>query len=173
MANKRVIPICHSGLSHKNLPQPLASLQAYTLSDPKDFNNLVELLAKAAELKTPNFYPIRLLKSLPKNEIYSTNKYSEKKSDDNKIGSFRNDIVRHDISALRSNYEFDKRTGIHKHMMTSEPVCTACLLQGIESPLTESDEGWQCNNRGCDKFYLNPNYNPPGTEDMDDNLTDY
>ena len=103
-----------------------------------------------------------LVKFIP--EFLVKKKYSEIKSDDNKIGSFRNDIVRHDISALRSNYKFDKRTGIHKHLMTGEPFCTACLLQGIESPLTESDEGWQCNNRGCDKFYLNPNYNPPGTE---------
>jgi hypothetical protein len=171
MANKRVIPICHSGLSHNDLLQPLASLQAYTLSNQEDLNNLVGLLAKAAKLNTPNFDPNELLKTLPKNEIDSINDNSEKILNDNNIGTLTSGLDIHDVRALRSNYNFDKRTGIHKHIMTDEPVCTACLLQGIESPLTESDEGWRCNNRGCDKFYFNPNFSPPGTEDMEDDPT--
>jgi len=73
----------------------------------------------------------------------------------------------HDINSLRSNYKFEKRTGIHRHMMSDEPVCTSCLLEGVESPLTESEEGWQCHRRECNKFYSNPDFYPPGTADMD------
>lgn len=73
----------------------------------------------------------------------------------------------HDVRSLRSNYRFEKRAGIHRHMMTDEPVCTSCLLEGAESPLTELEAGWQCHRRGCNKFYSNPDFYPPGTEGMD------
>ena len=63
MANKRVIPICHGGMLPSNLPHPLASLQAYVLSSAKDFKDLVELLASAADLKSPEFDPHKLLNS--------------------------------------------------------------------------------------------------------------
>ena len=175
MANKRVIPICHGGMLPSNLPQPLASLQAYVLSNAKDFKDLVELLASAADLKSPEFDPHKLLKSLPaaiptsehdriSKILYDTKDYTPSASSEGK-GIY-------DIRALRSNYTFDKRIGIHRHNLTDEPICTSCLLEGIESPLTESEEGWRCNNRVCDKFYINPNFNPPGTADMDYELFD-
>ena len=171
MADKRVIPICHGGLFHSDLPQPLASLQAYVLSNAKDFKELVDILAKAADLRAPEFDPYELLKSLPAVSPTSNNDRTGKIIDDIKEKPPSEEIDIHDIRALRSNYKFDKRTGIHRHFMTDEPVCTTCLLQGIESPLTESEEGWRCNNRGCDKFFFNPNFNPPGTADMDNDLS--
>lgn len=167
MANKRVIPICYGGLLPSDLPQPLASLQAYILSNSKHFKDLVELLAGAADLKAPEFDPHKLLKSLPAISPTSNRDKAGKIIDDFKKKPPSEEIDIHDIRALRSNYKFDKRTGIHRHDLTYEPVCTSCLLQGIESPLTESEEGWQCNNRGCDKFYRDPNFSPPGTADMD------
>lgn len=167
MANKRVIPICYGGLFPSDLPQPLASLQAYILSNSKHFKDLVELLAGAADLKAPEFDPHKLLKSLPAISPTSNRDKAGKIIDDFKKKPPSEEIDIHDIRALRSNYKFDKRTGIHRHDLTYEPVCTSCLLQGIESPLTESEEGWQCNNRGCDKFYRDPNFSPPGTADMD------
>lgn len=175
MANKRVIPICHSGLLHSALPQPLASLQAYTLSSAKDLNDLVDLLAKSANLDTPKFDPYELLNSLP--TISSDSAHDKFKvalhNDTRGPLTLTEGSDVYDIRALRSNYSFDKRTGIHRHNLTDEPVCTSCLLQGIESPLTESVEGWQCNNIKCDKFYPNPKYNPPGTADMDYDPLDY
>lgn len=175
MANKRVIPICHGGMLPSNLPQPLASLQAYALPNAKDFKDLVDLLARAAGLRTPDFDPYELLKSLPTILPTSDHDSVSKIIDDTKdyppsASSESTDI--YDIRALRSNYTFDKRTGIHRHNLTDEPVCTSCLLQGIESPLTESEQGWRCNNRVCDKFYMNPNFNPPGTADMDYDIFD-
>ncbi len=170
MASKRVIPVCHGGLLPSNLPQPLASLQSYVLSNAHDFKDLTDLLAKAADLRAPDFDAQELLKSLP---------IAIPTSDPDRITRIPNDtkdntpsarsegIDIHDIRALRSNYSFDRRTGIHRHHLTDEPVCTSCLLQGVESPLTESEEGWHCNYRGCEKFYANPNFNPPGTADMD------
>ena len=175
MANKRVIPICHGGLVPSNLPQPLASLQAYVLSNAEDFKDLVELLARAADLRAPEFDPHELIKSLPAVSPTFDHDIISKISDDTKekpASAPPEGIDIFDIRALRSNYKFDKRTGIHRHNLTDEPVCTSCLLQGIESPLTESEEGWSCNNRGCDKFYINPNFNPPGTADMDYDLFD-
>ena len=176
MANKRVIPICHGGLFPSNLPQPLASLQAYVLSNAEDFKDLVELLTTAAGLKVPEFNPQELLKSMPTVSPTSNQDRISKISNDTKerpSAAPSEGIDIYDIKALRSNYTFDKRTGIHRHNLTDEPVCTSCLLQGIESPLTESEAGWRCNNRGCEKFYMNPNFNPPGTADMDYDLFEH
>lgn len=167
MAAKRVIPICHGGLLQHDLPQPLASLQSYVLSNAKDFKELVDLLARAADLRAPTFDPHELLKTLPAVLPASNLGRTGKIIDDIKEKTPSEKIDIHDSRALRSNYKFDKRTGIHRHNLTDDPVCTSCLLQGIESPLTESEEGWRCNNRGCDKFFLNPDFNPPGTDDMD------
>jgi nucleoside phosphorylase len=67
----------------------------------------------------------------------------------------------------QSDYEFDKRTGIHRHKVTRNGICTSCLLQGRVSPLSESPAGWKCHFRNCDKFYPNPDFNPPLDEHYD------
>ncbi len=65
MAGKRVIPVCHYGMSPGSLPEPLRSLQAYELSNPDHLRDLVTLLAKEAGLRTPSFDPKKLVDSLP------------------------------------------------------------------------------------------------------------
>jgi nucleoside phosphorylase len=67
----------------------------------------------------------------------------------------------------RSDYVFDKRTGIYRHIVTREAVCTNCLLQGRVSPLSESPGGWRCHFRDCGSFYSNPDFNPPPVEPYD------
>lgn len=168
MADKRVIPICHGGMIPSNLPQPLASLQAYVLSNADDFKSLVVILAETAGLKVPQYDPYELLKSLPPTSVASDDESVGATAKIGTQGNSSGKIDNFEIRALRSNYTFDKRTGISRQNMTDEPVCTSCLLKGIESPLTESEQGWKCNNGECDKFYMNPNYNPPGTYDMED-----
>ncbi len=65
MAGKRVVPVCHAGMSPRELPEPLRSLQAYELSNPGDLQDLVGLLAREAGLRVPSFDPKKLADSLP------------------------------------------------------------------------------------------------------------
>lgn len=55
MAKKRVVPVCCGGLSPADLPQPLASRQAYSLSASEDLKDLVALIAREAGLSSPEF----------------------------------------------------------------------------------------------------------------------
>lgn len=64
IAGKRVIPLCHGGLSVEDLPEPLQSLQAYELANPDHLSDLVALLAREAELDMPSFDPAKLVASL-------------------------------------------------------------------------------------------------------------
>lgn len=50
---KRVIPMCHPGLSVKNLPQPFASAEAVEICDPKDIKKLFTVIGDSANLRTP------------------------------------------------------------------------------------------------------------------------
>lgn len=163
MAGKRVIPICHSDLTIDSLPAPLSSLQVYDLSKYDDFQSLVDTIASSAELKSPKINPSVFQEFQTKLESPDdeSNFYTSREQV-NHAGK----IDVHDVRALRSNYRHDRKIGIHRHLLTDEPVCTTCLLEDFESPLTESDEGWKCNRRGCEKFYSNQDFHPPGTEDM-------
>jgi hypothetical protein len=58
-------------------------------------------------------------------------------------------------------YRFDKRLGIYFHKKTGEPYCPSCLIQNLDSPLKESEEGWRCRNRFCLQFYVNPDHKSP------------
>lgn len=51
---KRVIPVCHSGLKPSHLPQPLQSLVGYDLHDPLDLRELSAVIGEAAGLLSPN-----------------------------------------------------------------------------------------------------------------------
>jgi hypothetical protein len=51
---KRVIPVCHSGLKPSQLPQPLQSLVAFDLHDPLDLRDLCALIGETAALQLPN-----------------------------------------------------------------------------------------------------------------------
>ena len=50
--NKRVIPLCHSGLRPSELPQPLGSLYGLSIC-PDDLRELCSVVAEAAGLRTP------------------------------------------------------------------------------------------------------------------------
>jgi hypothetical protein len=50
---KRVIPLCHSGLHPSQLPQPLQSLYSFDLHDPTDLEDLFKLIGKEAGLNLP------------------------------------------------------------------------------------------------------------------------
>ena len=68
MAGKRVVPVCHAGMSPGDLPEPLRSLQAYELANEEHFQDLVALLAREAGLRPPSFDTKECLASLPKVE---------------------------------------------------------------------------------------------------------
>jgi hypothetical protein len=55
MAKKRVVPLCCGGLRPSDLPQPLASRQAYDITSPEDLKDLVGLIAREAGLNAPDF----------------------------------------------------------------------------------------------------------------------
>ena len=65
IAGKRVIPICHSGMTPVELPEPLKSLQAYTLANPKDLIDLTKILAELAGLDVPEIDAENLISSIP------------------------------------------------------------------------------------------------------------
>ncbi len=65
MAGKRVVPVCHAGMRPENLPEPLKTIYGYDLSDPKDVQDLVGLLAGEAGLQTPAFDAKELVNTLP------------------------------------------------------------------------------------------------------------
>src|SRR5664280_427326 len=50
---KRVIPVCHPGLTVKSLPQPFASAEAVDICDPNDIRKLFTVIGDAANLRTP------------------------------------------------------------------------------------------------------------------------
>ena len=60
-------------------------------------------------------------------------------------------------------FEFVTNLGIYRHKVTGEKYCPSCLLSDppIESPLCESDAGWQCQRKSCEKFYHNPDFKEP------------
>jgi len=65
MADKRVIPLCHGNMEPGKLPQPLATLQAYSLHDPKHIRQLVCLLAESAGIEPREFDADALVRNLP------------------------------------------------------------------------------------------------------------
>lgn len=65
IAGKRVVPICHSGMSPQNLPEPMKSLQSYELTNEEHFRELVSQLSKEAGLREPKFDAVEILKSIP------------------------------------------------------------------------------------------------------------
>jgi TIR domain len=65
MAKKRVVPVCYGDLKPSDLPEPLRSLQGYSVHNPTDMHDLVALLARVAELRTPNFDSAEFSRSAP------------------------------------------------------------------------------------------------------------
>jgi TIR domain len=74
---KKVIPLCHSDMQPGDLPPPLGSLIAYSLSESEDLVNLVALIAKEAELSPPNFEAADLANSLRKSLYEKSSRIDE------------------------------------------------------------------------------------------------
>ena len=66
---------------------------------------------------------------------------------------------------LQDKYIFIKELGIYKSKESGHYFCTSCLIKNIESPLTEKENGWQCEVKGCDKFYSNPSYKSDSSDE--------
>ncbi len=62
---------------------------------------------------------------------------------------------------LRDRYDFVKELGIYKSKESGHYFCTSCLINNIESPLTDRQNGWHCERKECGKFYSNPSYQYP------------
>jgi hypothetical protein len=62
---------------------------------------------------------------------------------------------------LQEKYEFIKKFGIYKSKESGRYFCAACLMNNIESPLTEKLSGWQCQLKDCSQFYIKPGYKEP------------
>jgi hypothetical protein len=65
IAGKRVIPICHSGMIPTELPEPLKSLQAYSLTNHQNLMDLTKILAELAGLDVPEINAENLINSIP------------------------------------------------------------------------------------------------------------
>jgi hypothetical protein len=168
MAGKRVVPLCHGSMNPGKLPQPLASLQAYSLYNRKDLRHLVSLLAESAGVESPQYDADALIRTLPPLTQDSTNANSLPSSKAKRSRTRRNTGGAPDQRVNLSDYEHDKRSGIYRHKMTREAVCKNCLLLHARvSPLSESPAGWRCDMKDCGKFYSNPDFNPPPDEPYD------
>lgn len=64
MIKKRVVPLCFGGFQPSDLPQPLASRQAYDGADSGDLVDLVKLIAREAGLNAPDFAADTLVEKL-------------------------------------------------------------------------------------------------------------
>lgn len=62
---------------------------------------------------------------------------------------------------LQEKYEFVKKFGIYKSKESGRYFCAVCLMNNIESPLTEKLSGWQCKSEDCGQFYVKPGYKEP------------
>ena len=61
----RVIPLCYHGQRKETLLRPLSSLEALDLSEPKDVNKLLKIIAEEAGLRAPEIDPKGLMERLP------------------------------------------------------------------------------------------------------------
>lgn len=82
-------------------------------------------------------------------DLKSLNSALKKENDDLKIEIDNEKNARRDRENRKntiSKYRFDTRTGIYKHLWTSDLVCPACLLSdpARESPLRVDAFGWTC-----------------------------
>lgn len=68
------------------------------------------------------------------------------------------------VSKLKEKYTFNKTYGIYKSNGSEHFFCTSCLLNNIESPLSEDEAGWRCQLKQCGMYYSNPSYNPPSLD---------
>ncbi|HSV98522.1 MAG TPA: toll/interleukin-1 receptor domain-containing protein [Sedimentisphaerales bacterium] len=136
MADKRVIPLCHGNMEPGKLPQPLAALQAYSLHDPKHIRQLVCLLAESTGIEPREFDADALVRTLPVPAEDSTDAKSIASSKASQSHAFQDASAAPENRIDQSDYEFDSRTGVHRHKVTRRAVCTNCLLEGRISPLS-------------------------------------
>ncbi len=112
MAKKRVVPLCCGGLSPSNLPQPLASRQAYNITIAEDLKDLVALIAREAGLNAPNFAEKNLVQkfteALSAPADMSDEVISEKEIQDNPQ-SIRVEMKHQDHDFFDDVYEHDAR----------------------------------------------------------------
>ncbi len=77
------------------------------------------------------------------------------------ISNLQNKISAFEGGNLQDKYDFIKEFGIYESKVSGHYFCTSCLMKNIGSPLTEKQNGWQCELKDCNKFYSNPSYHPP------------
>lgn len=64
------------------------------------------------------------------------------------------------VSMQQDDLEFNKHTGTYISKKDGLRYCPKCLHSSSKKiPLREQENGWKCS--VCDKFYSNPNWNPP------------
>ncbi|MFT5207311.1 MAG: hypothetical protein ACI9CF_001063 [Candidatus Omnitrophota bacterium] len=57
--------------------------------------------------------------------------------------------------------KFVPNLGFWSSEETGLTYCTSCKQNGMMSPLSVSSSGWHCEVKSCDKYYSNPNWEPP------------
>ena len=62
------------------------------------------------------------------------------------------------------DYEFMERLGLYRHKENHGYFCGSCTPKQIVSRLRETEGGWRCEIRECNKFHPNPRYMPPPRE---------
>ena len=73
----RVIPLCYHGQRKDTLPRPLSSFQALDLSEHKDINNLLKIIAKEAGIRPPSVDSNELIGKLPKRDYEELDGYDK------------------------------------------------------------------------------------------------
>lgn len=62
---------------------------------------------------------------------------------------------------FEDDYAVEPRLGVSRHKSKTGYFCTSCVSKGISSQLKEMEHGWECQIKGCEKFYENPNKPKP------------
>lgn len=138
-----------NSVQDRKLAAEILQIQTLILSVQKENTALV---SENLDLKKKIF-------ELEKENLNLQNKHSEEISNlQKKILSLEEESS---AKSLRDKYNFNSTYGIYESKESGHYFCTSCLMKNIESPLTEKQNGWQCELKDCNKFYSNPSYNPP------------
>jgi hypothetical protein len=137
MAGKRVIPVCYGELRPDALPEPLRTLQAYSIHDPKDLSDLVGLMAQAAGLRSPRFDPTVLSQGAPIQQSRQSETGEHARQADN-VAADQATVVRLTIGSLERREWMDSR--IRKAFVALDEAALKELHKVLDPELSNDEK---------------------------------
>lgn len=67
------------------------------------------------------------------------------------------------LNKLKNPYRYfdiDDKTGVMKNKKDGHYYCPSCFQNGTNSIMKTTEDGWQCLNKNCNKFYGKEGYTP-------------